>query len=226
MQRDEVDILAERYSLAEEIVHSVTHGVGALLSVGAFITLIALSIDREPVVLYGCGIYGATLAMMYGISTAYHAVPFKMRRAKNALQVADHCAIFALIAGTYSPLTLVTLGGSWGHALFVVVWFLALLGVALRTLRAQSFRTGPTVLYVAMGWMAILAIRPLMQALPAGGLALLVGGGLAYTGGIGFYVWHGLRYHHAIWHGFVLLGSILHFLVVLVYVIPAGAMAP
>jgi len=165
------------------------------------------------------------LALMYGISTVYHAVPFKMRRAKRMLQVADQCAIFALIAGTYTPLTLVTLRGSGGRALFGVVWLLALLGVALRTLKAQRFRTGPTVLYVAMGWLAILAIRPLMQALPPAGLALLVGGGVAYTGGIGFYAWHRLRYHHAIWHGFVLLGSILHFLVVLIYVIPAGALA-
>jgi hemolysin III len=223
MQRDEVDILSERYSLTEEVVHCVTHGVGAVLSVGALITMIALSITREAAVLYGCIVYGGTLAMMYATSTVYHAVPFRMRRAKRMLQVADQCAIFALIAGTYTPLTLVTLRGSFGLSLLVVVWFLAILGVALRTLRAKHFRTGPTLLYVAMGWLAILAIRPLIHALPPAGVALLLGGGIAYTGGIGFYVWHRLRYHHAIWHGFVLLGSILHFLVVLAYVIPAGA---
>ena len=224
MTRDEIDILAERYSVAEEIAHSVTHGVGALLSVGALVVLTALSIARGPLVLFACSIYGATLAAMYAISTAYHAVPFEWRRAKRILQIADHCAIFALIAGTYTPVTLITLRGSGGREMLIAIWLFAILGVIGRTLKAHRFRAGPVVLYLAMGWMAIMAIRPLMQALPAGGMALLVGGGIAYTIGIPFYVWHRLRYHHAIWHGFVLLGSILHFFVVLVYVIPAGAM--
>jgi hemolysin III len=142
-------------------------------------------------------------------------------RAKTVLRVFDHSAIFLLIAGTYTPFTLVNLRGPWGWSLFGLIWGLALLGIILQfsLLRRHAFLR--VLLYLAMGWVVVVAIKPLMAAVPPIGLALLVTGGLAYTLGIGFYVWHRLPYHHAIWHGFVLAGSVLHFFAVFYSVIPA-----
>jgi hemolysin III len=209
--------------VAEEILHSVTHGIGALLALGGLATLVALAATQGGRALVGCSVYGVTLVLMYAASTAYHAVPFHLRRAKRALQIVDHCAIFLLIAGTYTPFTLVTLRGSWGFVLLGTVWSLAFLGIVAKTLKVRRFRTGPTLLYLAMGWMGLVAAGPLTRALPFGGVVLLACGGMAYTLGITFYVWHRLRYHHAIWHGFVLLGSVLHFLAVLLYVVPIAS---
>ena len=148
------------------------------------------------------------------------AVPLPAREASppNGRSLRD----FLLIAGTYTPLTLITLRGTWGWLLFGMIWGLALLGIVLRAWRVRGSRSGAAALYVAMGWLVVLAMRPLTRALPLGGLVLLICGGLAYTCGVRFYVCHRLRYHHAIWHGFVLLGSVLHFLVVALYLIPGA----
>ena len=171
--------------------------------------------------LVGCTIYGVTLIFLYTASTLYHSI--QRPRAKTVLRVFDHSAIFLLIAGTYTPFTLVNLRGPWGWSLFGLVWGLALLGIVLQfsLLRRYSFLR--VLLYVAMGWVAVIAIKPLTASVPPVGLVLLVAGGLAYTGGIVFYVWHRLPYHHAIWHGFVLAGSVLHFFSVFYSVLPAPA---
>ena len=207
-----------RYPLGEEIANSVTHGVGALLAVAGLSVLVAFAAIRGTAWhVVACSIYGSTLVLLYTASTLYHSIP--NARAKRTLRILDHSAIFLLIAGTYTPFTLVNLRGGWGWSLFGVVWGLALLGILLQTGR----RRHPVVavaLYVAMGWAVVVAIRPLLQAIPRGGLALLVGGGLAYTIGIVFYASKRIPYAHSVWHGFVLLGSALHFFAIFLFVVP------
>ena len=207
-----------RYPLGEEIANSVTHGVGALLAVAGLSVLVAFAPIRGTAWhVVACSIYGSTLVLLYTASTLYHSIP--NARAKRTLRILDHSAIFLLIAGTYTPFTLVNLRGGWGWSLFGVVWGLALLGILLQTGR----RRHPVVavaLYVAMGWAVVVAIRPLLQAIPRGGLALLVGGGLAYTIGIVFYASKRIPYAHSVWHGFVLLGSALHFFAIFLFVVP------
>jgi hemolysin III len=208
------------YSLGEEIANSVTHGLGVVLSIAALAVLATLASMRGNAWhVVGCSVFGATLVVLYLASTLYHGVQWP--RAKAVLRVLDHSAIFLLIAGTYTPFTLVTLRGAWGWSLFGVIWGLAALGIVSRVTFLRRFPVMSVVLYVAMRWAVVVAGRPLLSAVNTGGLLLLVGGGIAYTGGVAFYAWQRLPYHHAIWHGFVLLGSTLHVLAVLLYVIPA-----
>ena len=214
--------MTARYSLTEEIAHSITHGVGLVLSVAALAILVALaSLHGDAWHVVSCSIYGSTLVLLYAASTFYHALPAP--RAKSVFRVLDHAAIYLLIAGTYTPFLLVSLRGGWGWSLFGVVWGLALFGVLQEAgvmLRVRSFSL---VSYLGLGWLAAIAVKPMFDSVPAGGIALLVLGGLAYTGGVVFYCWRRLPYNHAIWHIFVLAGSILHFFAVLIYVIPAPA---
>ncbi|MDH3808320.1 MAG: hemolysin III family protein, partial [Desulfuromonadales bacterium] len=139
---------------------------------------------------------------------------------KSFMRVLDHSAIFLLIAGTYTPFMLVNLRGVWGWTLFGIVWSLALLGVLFQVSLLRRWQGISLSLYIGMGWVVVIAIKPMLDSVATGGLILLLSGGLAYTSGVIFYLWKSLRYHHAIWHGFVLLGSILHFFAVLFYVIP------
>jgi len=211
-----------RYSVAEEIANSLTHALGAVLAVAALVMLdvhAARFGSARHVV--ACSIFGAALVILYTASTLYHSIPAP--RAKQVLRFCDHAAIFLLIAGSYTPFTLVILRGPLGWTLFALVWALAAFGILLRLTcgtRCHRFSVG---LYVAMGWVAVLAVGPLWRALETGGLLLLFGGGLAYTAGIVFYAWKSLRFGHAIWHLFVLAGSALHFLAVFRHVIPTGA---
>jgi hemolysin III len=202
------------YTAGEEIANSITHGVGWLLSVaglGILVTFAALSGGALRVA--SCAIFGTTLVLLYAASTLYHALPFE--RAKRIFRVLDHSAIFLLIAGTYTPLSLVALGGGWGWTLFGCVWFLAAVGVLLNTLAHGRWRWLSITLYLAMGWLVVVAIKPLVAALDGCELALVVAGGLLYTGGLVFYAWKRLPYGHAVWHLFVLAGSVLHYLAVL-----------
>ncbi|MCU0305510.1 MAG: hemolysin III family protein [Thermoanaerobaculales bacterium] len=208
------------YTPGEELANSLTHGVGALLAVGGLawlVTLAALRGDAWHVV--ACSIYGAAMVVLYTASTLYHAIPTP--RVKRALQTFDHAAIFLLIAGTYTPFTLVSLRGPWGWSIFGTVWGLAAAGIVLEIVFPRRWPALSLTLYVAMGWVVVVAVRPLLAALPPGGLALLLLGGLAYTGGIGFYAWKRLPYGHAVWHLFVLAGTVLHFLAILLYVVPS-----
>ncbi len=165
-----------------------------------------------------CSIFGSTLVLMYTASTLYHAIP--LPRAKRVLRVLDHSLIYFLIAGSYTPFTLVTLRGPWGWSLFTFTWGLALAGVAFKIFTTGKYEKLSLGIYLAMGWCALVAVRPLLESVPPGGLALLLAGGLTYSGGVAFYLWQRLRYHHAIWHLFVLAGSVLHWLAVFYYVIP------
>lgn len=206
------------YSLGEEIANSITHGVGGLLAIGGLAVLTTFAALRGNAWhVVACSIFGATMVVLYTISTLYHGI--QHRRAKAVLRVLDHSAIFLLIAGTYTPFTLVNLRGPWGWSLFGTIWGLAALGIVFQIglLRRPIVSVA---LYVAMGWTVLIALRPLLGAVAPGGLALLVGGGLAYTVGIVFYAWRRLPYGHAVWHLLVLAGSVLHFFAVLFYVVP------
>ncbi len=216
------NITLPRYSVGEEIANSITHAVGVVGAIAGLAVLMAFaSVFGTAWHIVSCSIYGATQIILYTTSTLYHSIP--LPRAKAVLRRFDHAAIFLLIAGTYTPFTLVNLRGPWGWSLFGLIWGLALLGIALqgRLIRHRAILT--TLPYVAMGWVVVIAIKPLLASVASGGLALLVGGGLAYTVGSLFYVWRRLPYHHAIWHVFVLAGSILHFFAILFYVIPLAA---
>ena len=206
-------------TLREEIANSIISGVGFVFAVGGSIVLIARAGNYGTVQhIVSCIVYGATLIFLYAASTLYHSIDFP--RAKAILRAFDHTAIFLLIAGTCTPFALVSLRGAWGWSLFGVIWGLAVLGITLQAClrRRPVVRVG---LYVGMGWAVVVAIKPLFAAVAPGGLVLLLVGGLAYTLGLGFYAWRRLPYHHAIWHLFVLAGSISHFFAILFYVIPS-----
>lgn len=208
-----------RYSLAEEIAHAATHGVGLVLSVVALSLLVVFaSLRGDPWHIVSSSIYGTTLVLLYAASTFYHAT--SSPRVKGVFRSLDHAAIYLLIAGTYTPFTLVNLRGGWGWTLFGLVWGLALFGVMLEAFAKQRVRVLSLVLYLGLGWLAAIAIKPLLDSVAPGGLVLLLLGGLAYSGGVVFYSWRRLPYHHAIWHVFVLVGSVSHFFAVLFYVIP------
>lgn len=210
------------YTLGEEIAHSVIHGVGIVLSIGGLAVLVAFAALRgDAWHIAGCSIFGATLVLAYTASTIYHAIPGTFQRAKRVLRVLDHAAIYLLIAGTYTPFTLVNLRGPWGWTLFALVWGMAVAGIIYKATLIGRWRVLSVGFYVAMGWLVLIAARPLGQSVAFGGLVLLIAGGVVYTAGVAFYAWARLPYHHAIWHGFVLVGSTLHFFAVLLYVIPA-----
>jgi hemolysin III len=203
----------------EELANSLTHGFGAVLgAAGLVLLVVASSRHGNAWHVVSSAVFGATLVLLYSASTLYHS--FRGVRAKQILQKFDHAAIFLLIAGTYTPFVLVTLRGPWGWSLFGVVWGLAVTGVTLKFWFAGRFRIVSTLIYLAMGWLVMIAIKPLVAALPAGGMKLLVAGGLCYTGGAVFYLWKRLPYHHAVWHLFVLGGSACHWAAVFWYVVP------
>lgn len=210
---------AARYTFAEEIANSLTHGIGTLLAIAGLGVLCGFAAaNGDAWHITGCAIFAATLILCFLSSTLYHAVTHP--RAKQVLRSLDHAAIFLLIAGTYTPITLVTLRGPWGWSIFGVVWALALFGVIIQCTSLKRFRSLSIGLSVVMGWVVVVAARPLIDSFPTGGLLLLAAGGLCYTGGIGFYLWRSLRFHHAIWHLFVLAGAVLHFFAILLYVVP------
>nr|WP_280997866.1 hemolysin III family protein [Marinitoga aeolica] len=208
----------EKYTLGEEIANSITHGIGALLSLAALIILIVFSaLKGTPLQTFSVTVYGISLFLLYLASTLYHSIQHK--KAKQILEIIDHSSIYLLIAGTYTPFTLVTLNGKIGWTIFITVWTLAFIGIALKPFFVKKFRILSTLLYIAMGWMIVFAIKPLVSTLPFGGIAWLVTGGLLYTIGAIFYVWRKLPYGHMIWHLFVLGGSISHFIAVFFYVL-------
>jgi len=210
------------YTHREEHANAITHGIGALLSVAALVLLVTFQALQGDVRGAVCGaIFGATLVLLYSASTIYHSL--RSERSKHLLRKLDHASIFLLIAGTYTPFLLVSLRGPWGWSLFGVVWGLCGAGIILKFFLAGRFRMLSTLIYVLTGWLIVIAIKPLMAALPPGGIWLLGAGGLCYTGGTVFYLWKSLRYHHAIWHLFVLAGSICHFFSVFSYVLVGSA---
>jgi hemolysin III len=200
-----------------ERLNGISHLIGAVLALAGLVVLVVVAArqgDAWKIVSFS--LYGATLFLLYGFSTLYHSL---RGRAKTIFRRFDHLAIYLLIAGTYTPFTLVTLRGVWGWSLFGVVWGLAAVGMALEYLPRQGARILPVVIYLGMGWLALIALRPLLQALPWAGFLWLMAGGLFYTIGVLFYALdERVRHAHGVWHLFVLAGSASHYFAILYYV--------
>ena len=203
-------------TLAEEIVNSVTHGVGLLRALTVRPVLVAAAARRgDAANVVGASVFGATLILLYLASTLYHALP--QNRAKRLFQLFDHVAIFLLIAGTYTPFTLGVLRGAWGWTLFGLIWGMAIFGVVLKAVRGTKCPRLSMGLYLAMGWLVLIAVRPVLANVPPLGLVWIAAGGVAYTSGVAFFAAERMRYNHCIWHLFVMAGSACHVLAVLWY---------
>ena len=197
-------------SLGEEIFNSVTHGIGTLLSIAALVLLVVYaSIKGNAWHIVSFSIFGATMVLLYLSSTLYHS--FTKEKIKNLFVRFDHAAIFLLIAGTYTPFVLTTIRGALGWTLFGIIWSLAIAGVVIRSIYLTRFRKLMVGIYLAMGWMFVFAIVPMVKNLPASSIWFLFIGGACYSIGVIFYSWRNLKYGHGIWHLFVLAGSIMHF---------------
>ena len=209
-------LMAEKrkYTLGEEIFNSVSHGVGAGLSIAGTVVLIITSVIHSNAwgVVSSC-IYGASLIILYTMSTLYHS--FTNKKAKAFFRIMDHNTIFLLIAGTYTPITLYFLGGVTGWILFGIVWGAAIFGIVMNSINLEKARIPSIFCYVAMGWVIVFAIKPLILAMPKISLIFLVGGGIFYTLGIIFYAIKKIKYFHSVWHLFTILGSVLHYFSIL-----------
>ncbi len=201
-----------------ERFNSISHLVGATLALAALVVLVVFaSLQGDPWKIVSFSIYGTTLFLLYALSTLYHSL---RGRAKEIFKKLDHAAIYLLIAGSYTPFTLVTLRGAWGWSLFGIVWGLAIVGIVLDSLHRDGPRVYQMIIYLLMGWVVLVALYPLLQNLPTGGIIWLVVGGLCYTGGMVFYALdEQLNHAHGVWHLFVLAGSVSHFLAILLYVL-------
>ena len=217
----QVQPVTSLYSIKEEIAHSVTHGIGMLLSIPGLVMMVMhTSKHGDGWHVVSTSIYGATLITLYTASTLYHGVTIP--KLKLILQKLDHAAIFLLIAGTYTPFLLVNLRGGWGWTLFGMVWSIAIAGMLMELIVKQRYQRLSLALYLGLGWLIMVAIGPMLENVAPGGLLLLLAGGLFYSLGVIFFVWKTLLYHHAIWHVFVLAGSLSHFLAIFMYVIPSS----
>lgn len=208
------------YSKAEEIANAVTHGIAALLSLvglGVLVYFAAVESGRAGVIA-AAAVFGTAMVFLYTASTLYHAVP--NLRVKRILQMLDHGAIYIMIAGSYTPFCLITLRGTTGTVLCAAVWTIAVTGAVLQPVLLRSAEWLNCLLYLLLGWCVVLVMKPLAAALPAAGLWLLAGGGVVYSLGVVFYLWERIPFNHAIWHLFVLGGTVLQFFSVLFYVIP------
>jgi hemolysin III len=203
-----------KLSAKEEVFNSITHGIGTLLSVAALVLLVILSVGKGDIWhIVSYTIYGSTLVLLYLSSTLYHS--FTKEKLKNLFARFDHAAIFLLIAGTYTPFLLTVLRGTFGWILFGIIWGVAVIGVVIRSIYLTRFRKLMVALYLAMGWMFVVAVGPMIKNLPILSIIFLFLGGIFYSVGVIFYVKRNLKYGHGIWHLFVLAGSIMHFFAVI-----------
>ena len=203
-------------TLGEEIANSVSHGIGLLAALVAFPILVTSALNRGDLAgTVGATVFATTMVLLYLASTLFHALP--PNRAKRVFQILDHSAIYLLIAGTYTPFTLGVLRGVWGWTLFGLVWGLAVIGTVFKTLGGVRYTTFSTWVYLAMGWLVLIAIEPVWTLVPKWGLFWLVAGGIAYTAGTVFFMAERIRYFHFVWHLFVVLGTACHFIAVLWY---------
>ncbi len=206
------------FSQKEEIANAVTHGIGVFLSIiGLVLMVVQSALHGDAWHVVSASVFGTTLILLYLASSSFHAAV--RLPVKKVLHLLDQVAIYLLIAGTYTPFTLITLRGPWGWSLFGVIWGVAAAGIVARLFFAAGNKTA-AALYMAMGWIVIVAIDPLLENLSSGGLAWLFAGGLSYSLGVIFFLWKRLPYYHAIWHLFVLGGSICHFMAVFLHVLP------
>ncbi len=205
--------------LREELANSITHGIATALSIAALTALVVLAAqagDAWKIVSFA--IYGTTLTLLYLASTLYHSILGWEKR--HVLKLLDHCGIYLLIAGTYTPFLLVNMRGVWGWSLLVTIWGLAFLGIVYKIFFIGRFRKLSNFIYIAMGWLCLISLEEMVRTIHPNGIAWLVAGGLTYTIGVIFYSWRSLPFHHAIWHVFVMVGSFFHFMAILRYVLP------
>lgn len=222
MKRDQVKDMLHADTLGEEIASAITHGLGVIFSIIALVLLIMSATESgSSWNVTAVSVFGASMILLYLFSTLMHAIPHP--RAKRVLQVFDHAGIYLLIAGSYTPFALVSLHGTLGWTLFGIVWGVAILGIIWKLFSTGKYMWVSNVTYLALGWICIIAIRPLYASLGHQGFMLLLAGGIAYSVGIVFYVWQKLPFNHAIWHLFVLAGSVFIFLSILLYVAPTAS---
>lgn len=205
-------------TLKEEIFNSIIHGIGFLVSIGGLFYLLHIA-DEHPheMATIASVIYGTSIVLLYLISMLYHAIQHE--KTKGFFKFLDHCAIFILIAGSYTPFALLALQGTLGWAVFTIIWTIALVGIVFKVFHTNKYQNFSTVLYLMMGWGGVLMVKPLYQLLSIEVFALLVAGGVTYTIGILFFIWERVHYSHAIWHVFVFLGSLFHFLAIAFYLL-------
>jgi hemolysin III len=216
-----VRFLSKTNSFHDELANALTHALGVALALAGLAVLVTVaSVHHSPRQLVSYSVYGVSLVLLYGVSTAYHGV--RLPRAKRILGVLDHAAIYLLIAGTYTPFALISLRGAWGWSLLGIIWALAATGVVFKVFFWGRFPRFSIVVYLVMGWLALVAVRELFAQLPPSGLILLFAGGLFYTFGILFFAFDHKRFHHAIWHVFVLAGSVCHFFAVVTSTLTRG----
>ncbi|WP_033828843.1 PAQR family membrane homeostasis protein TrhA [Bacillus andreraoultii] len=207
------------FTKGEEIANAVTHGIGALLSIAALVLLIVFSsLYGSAIHVVSFTIFGATMVLLYTSSTLVHALPHG--KAKDVFEILDHSSIYLFIAGTYTPITLIVIQGALGWTLFGIVWGLAVGGIIFKSFFVKKYLFTSTVLYVLMGWLIVIGWSQIRQNMDANGVVLLVVGGVLYTIGAIFYIWRGFKFHHMIWHLFVIAGSAAHFFCVLLYLLP------
>lgn len=207
------------YSRKEEVANAITHGIGTVLSVVALVLLIVFaSLKGTAWHVVSFSIYGTTMLLLYLNSTLVHSL--REGKAKDLFEFFDHSSIYLFIAGTYTPFLLVAIRGTLGWSLFGIIWGIAVFGVFFKAFFVKKFLFMSTIFYIAMGWLIVIAWNPLSVAVADGGMILLMAGGLLYTLGTVFYVWRGFPFHHAIWHLFVLAGSVTHFFAVIIYLLP------
>lgn len=206
----------------EELLNAVTHGVGAVLALAALLGMLWIYNDGGTWHVVSCAVYGGSLVLLYLASTLYHS--FTNEKLKSVFKFVDHAAIYILIAGNYTPFTLIPLHGSFGWTIFGVVWTLAAIGVIFQIFCVKRFKVFATICYLLMGWFAVVMIQPLMETLPMAAIYWMIAGGLFYTVGAVFYLMKRIPYHHAIWHLFVLAGSAAHFVAIVAFVLPMPVM--
>ena len=209
-----------QYRLGDILANAITHGVGAALALAGAVVLVVRAARGGPWLIVSCSIYAATLVLVYVCSTLYHSLV--RTRARHVFQILDHASIYLLIAGTYTPFTLIALRGRLGWFIFGVEWTLAVAGIVFKSFAVGKYEVASALVYLFQGWFVVFAVLPLFHAIGWGGIAWMGAGGLAYTLGIVFFALDRLRYFHATWHVFVLAGSVAHFFAILFYVVPAG----
>ena len=203
----------------EELANTITHGFGLVLSIIGFIVLVILAGFRgDALSITGCIVYGLSLVVLYAASTIYHSVTSPILKKK--LQIADHCGIYLLIAGSYTPFGLVIIKGSFGQNLLVTIWAFAIVGIVAKLIMRDRWPAVSVISYLVMGWIGVVAIQPLLTALGSAAITLIVAGGVAYSLGVIFFAWNRIPHNHAIFHVFILAGSILHYVAVVLYVVP------
>ncbi len=213
----------KHYGVLEEVLNSVTHGIGVGLSIAGLVWLILRAVwVGDTLGIVSVIIFGVSLLLLYLASTLYHAIPFV--KVKRVFRIFDHCAIYLLIAGTYTPFLLVSMRGTWGWTLFGILWGIACVGCGFKAFFTGRFDRVSTAMYVAMGWIVLVALKPALTYVPLGALVMMAIGGLAYTFGVFFYVSNRIPFNHAIWHCFVMAGSAIPFFAIIIYVLdtPAG----